>query len=70
MGSRVLMMLARVALIYVIPGRRARRRIYGGVPFALKAIALMPLIGLLIAWLIPYPPKRSWKAFTPSLWIH
>jgi len=30
-----------------------------GVPFALKAIALMPVIGLLIAWFIPYPPKRA-----------
>jgi FSR family fosmidomycin resistance protein-like MFS transporter len=30
-----------------------------GIPFALKAIALMPVIGLLIAWFIPYPPKRA-----------
>ena len=30
-----------------------------GVPFALKAIALMPVIGLLIAWFIPYSPKRT-----------
>jgi len=30
-----------------------------GVPFALKTIALMPIIGLLIAWFIPYPPKSA-----------
>ncbi|UCD72405.1 MAG: MFS transporter [Syntrophobacterales bacterium] len=30
-----------------------------GVPFALKTIALMPVIGFLIALFIPYPPKRT-----------
>ncbi len=30
-----------------------------GIPFALKTIALMPIIGLLIACFIPYPPKSA-----------
>ncbi len=30
-----------------------------GVPFALKTIILMPLIGLVIASFIPYPPKSA-----------
>jgi FSR family fosmidomycin resistance protein-like MFS transporter len=30
-----------------------------GVPFALETIALMPVIGFLIALFIPYPPKRE-----------
>jgi FSR family fosmidomycin resistance protein-like MFS transporter len=30
-----------------------------GVPFALETIALMPIIGFLIALFIPYPPKRT-----------
>ena len=30
-----------------------------GVPFALKTIALMPVIGFLIALFIPYPPRRA-----------
>jgi len=36
-----------------------------GVPFALKTIALMPVIGLLIAWFIPYPPESAWESITP-----
>jgi len=30
-----------------------------GIPFALKTIALMPVIGFLIALFIPYPPERT-----------
>ena len=30
-----------------------------GVPFALKTIGLMPVIGFLIALFIPYPPRRA-----------
>ena len=30
-----------------------------GVPFALKTIVLMPVIGFLIALFIPYPPKKA-----------